>query len=97
MSLVSLKRWKAVIASCSVVHAISVTAWRVDSIVPIMLRRKLSCYTAVRGEGQGWDCVLLFCVRHLPLHLYLACGKARISTACLSDLSEPPVGRVTHV
>lgn len=78
MSLVSLKRWRAVIASCSVVvHVISVSAWRVDSIVPIMLRRKLSCYPAVRGEGQGWDCVLLLCVRHLPLHLYLACGKGR--------------------
>lgn len=63
MSLVSLKRWKAVIASCCVViHFISVTAWRVDSIVPVMLMKKLNCCTAVRGEGQSWDRVLLFCV-----------------------------------
>lgn len=30
----------------------SVSAWRVDSIVPIMLRSKLSCYTAVRGGDR---------------------------------------------
>lgn len=40
--------------------------------------RKLSCYIAFRGEEkrQDWDCVLLFCVRYLPLCLYLVVAKA---------------------
>lgn len=58
MSLVSLKRWKEVIARCSVViHFILVTAWRVDRICPHYAEEETELLHSCQGDRDRAEAV----------------------------------------
>lgn len=63
-----LKRREAVTAQLLCRHAsVSVTAWKVSSMSPPADEDTEPLHSRW-GTVQGWeDCVLLLCVRHLPL------------------------------